>query len=73
MLGPLPRLYRVLLVVVSVIVFLTAGAYVGHLTVVPVPIEVGAVLGAFAGLAVAWALLHDFHHATHPARVGRRR
>jgi hypothetical protein len=31
------------------------------------------VLGAVAGLAVAWALLHDFRHATHPARVSRRR
>jgi hypothetical protein len=72
-LGPLPRLYRVLLIIVSVVVFLVAGAWVGHLSAVPVPIAAGALLGAVAGLAVAWALLHDFHHAAHPARVPRRR
>lgn len=60
MFGPLPRLYRLLTTVVAVVVFLGAGAWLGHLTVVPVPLPLGALLGALAGVAVAWALVHDF-------------
>ena len=33
----------------------------GHLTVVPVPIPVGALLGALAGVLVAWMLVHAPH------------
>ena len=58
MFGPLPRLYRLLLIVVSVVVFLGVGVWVGHLTVVPIPLPVGALLGALAGVLVAWALVH---------------
>jgi hypothetical protein len=70
MFGPLPRLYRLLLIVVSVVVFLGVGVWVGHLTVVPVPLPVGALLGALAGVLVAWGLVHAPHP---PQRQAARR
>lgn len=73
MFGPLPRLYRLLMIGASVAGFLAAGAWVGHLPVAPVPPAVGAVLGALAGVAVAWALVHDFHADAQPARADRHR
>ncbi len=61
MFGPLPRLHLITLATASVAVFLGVGLWVGHLTVMPFTLPVGAVLGAFAGIAVAWLLVHDFH------------
>ena len=70
MFGPLPRLYRLLMIAVALVVFLGVGAWVGHLTVVPVPLPVGALLGALAGVLVAWALIHAPHP---PQRQSARR
>ena len=65
--GPLPQLYRVLIGSVAVVCFLGAGVWLSHLTFVPLPLPLGATLGALAGVAVAWALLHDDHRR--PGRV----
>ena len=73
MFGPLPRLHLFTLVTVSVAVFLGVGMWVGHLTAVPFTLPVGAALGALAGIAVAWVLVHDSHRrAAQPARTVRR-
>lgn len=69
MFGPLPRLYRLLIVVVAVVAFLGAGALVAQLSAVPVPLPLGALLGALAGVAVSWALVHDFHGRPRPQSV----
>jgi hypothetical protein len=71
--GPLPRLHLITLATASVAVFLGVGLWVGHLTVVPFTLPVGAALGAVAGIAVAWLLVHDSHQrSAQPARAVRR-
>jgi hypothetical protein len=71
--GPLPRLHLITLATVSVAVFLGVGLWVGHLTAVPLTLPIGAALGALAGIAVAWVLVHDFHRrSAQPARAVRR-
>ena len=73
MFGPLPRLHLITLATVSVAVFLGVGLWLGQLTVTPFTLPVGAALGALAGIAVAWILVHDFHRrSAQPARAVRR-
>jgi hypothetical protein len=61
MFGPLPRLYRLLTAAASVVVFLGVGVWVGHKTVLPLPLPVGALLGVLTGVLVAWMLVHAPH------------
>jgi len=68
LIGPLPQLYSVLAAVVALVAFLGAGAWLGHLTVVRVPLPVGAVLGGLAGVTVAWAVVHDSQRRRLPVR-----
>ncbi len=72
MLGRLPRLHLGALFFVSVALFLGAGIWLGSLGGVPFTWSTGAVLGTLAGIAAAWALVHDFHAQARPARVVRR-
>ena len=72
MLGRLPRLHRLTLFFVSVVLFLGAGLWLGSLGGVPVTWSGGAVLGTLAGITAAWALVHDFHHQAQTAGVVRR-
>ena len=79
MLGPLPRLYRSLTVVAILILGVAAGAWVAHMTALPVAASVGAWLGAGAAALLAYAVVHDFHPDLHrdlhprTVRAGRRR
>jgi hypothetical protein len=72
MFGPLPPLYRWRTVVVAVLVFIAAGAWLAHATPVPLVVTLGALLGGLAGVLVAFALLHDFSHRPRTVRVRRR-
>lgn len=60
MLGPLPRLYRFVLAVIAVVVFLGAGAWIAQFTALPMLASVGAGVGAAIGLVAAYLLVHDF-------------
>lgn len=74
MIGPLPQLYR-LLVITSVILLFT-GAGVWLALVLEVPLPFGGVLGGTAaGVLIAFALVHDFSHRaeSRPLRLHRRR
>jgi hypothetical protein len=69
-LGPLPKLYRLVLATVSVVVFVAAGLWLGE-EADPLTPPLGAVLGVMAGVLVAWAMVHDFHDRARPLRVRR--
>lgn len=71
MLGPLPPLYRVVVSVVVIGLFVALGAWSAFM----LPIEVVAGLGVAAGAAVGglaiYVLMHDFQ--SQPARSRHRR
>lgn len=71
MIGPLPRLHRLLVVAVALIVAIASGAWVAHFSPLPVAAAAGAMWGFFAGLVLAYVLVHDFHHQPHAVRVRR--
>jgi hypothetical protein len=73
MFGPLPTLHRLLLVVGAVVVCVGIGLWFGAMPEVPLNLRVGLLAGAAAGVAAAFALVHDFHHrGARPARARRR-
>lgn len=74
MFGPLPRLYRMLLVVAALAVFVGIGAWLGAQPAVPVRMAGGIAIGAALGLAATFLVLHDFHHRSgyQPVRARRR-
>ena len=72
MLGPLPLLHKYALVLSAVLVCLGIGFWVGTVPEVALNLRVGLLAGAGAGLAAAFALVHDFHHRQRPARLRRR-
>ena len=70
--GPLPRLHRILVVTTSLLVGLLSGVWLVHVTGVPTLIAAGVGWGLLAGLLLTFVLLHDFHHRPQPVRVRRR-
>lgn len=60
MFGPLPRIHRVVLVVVSLAFFTLAGAWVFDRSATLVTTW-GPWVGLVAGTVVAYLLVHDFH------------
>ena len=68
--APLPRLYRMIVVAVLLAIGIGAGAVLAQFWDLPAG---GVLVGCLAGLAVAYLVVHDFHHAPRPARVPRRR
>ena len=68
MLAPLPRLYRWLVLVVLLVGSLAAGVLLAQTRDFPLG---GLLIGTLAGLALAFAALHDFHRRPHEQRVRR--
>lgn len=60
MLGPLPRLYRAVVAVSALVVFVAAGAWVAVTLPVRFLAGTGAGVGAGIGVVVALLLIHDF-------------
>ena len=58
MLGPLPRLHRLLTAAVVLLSAVLAGTYAGFEPQVPVTVRAGVVVGALGGLLLTWLLLH---------------
>lgn len=72
-LGPLPPLYRMLMITTVLVVGIAAGAWIVHFAAPAVAATAGAGFGAIAGLLVGVVLVHDFsHHQHRPVRVLRR-
>ena len=61
--GPLPRLHRTLVVTAALIVAIASGAWIAHFLPIQVAAAAGALWGAFAGLVLAYILVHDFHRS----------
>ncbi|HEX6518172.1 MAG TPA: hypothetical protein VF049_21615 [Nocardioidaceae bacterium] len=75
MLGPLPKAYRLVVTVSTLVAFMGLGALAGfRLPLAPVP-GTGAGIGAAVGVVAALLLLRDFHTRPGPqqARVRNQR
>jgi hypothetical protein len=60
MLGPLPKIYRVIVSVCALAACVGLGAWIGTFLTVPVLAGTGAAVGAAIGLVAVALLLHDF-------------
>jgi hypothetical protein len=77
MFGPLPALHRFVLVLAALVVCVGIGLWLGAMPETALNLRVGLLAGAAAGIAAAFALVHDFRQGVHqgqirPARVRRR-
>ena len=72
MLGPLPRLHRLLLIPAVLVIGIASGAWIALFTPLPVAATAGAAVGAVAGLLLGYLLVHDFSHPARTLRVHRR-
>ena len=69
--GPLPQLYRILVIVTALVVGVLSGVWLAQLVAGPAAIAAGIGWGLLAGLVLNYVLLHDFEHRARPARVRR--
>lgn len=72
MFGPLPMLHRLVVAALTVVIGVACGAWLAHVTSLPIAVGSGAVLGCLAGALVAFGLVHDFNRPR-PSPVPRRR
>jgi hypothetical protein len=72
MLGPLPRLYRIIVSVIALAVFVAGGAWAAFALPYPLLTGVGASVGLAVGALCAFFLLHQSHRV-HAARSGHLR
>ena len=68
MLGPLPRMYRLIVSVVAIAVFAAGGAWAAYALPYPFLVSVGAGAGLALGGLCTFLLLHEFHSAQ-PGRL----
>lgn len=73
MLGPLPTLHRFLLVLAALVVCVGIGLWFGAMPEVPLNLRVGLIVGAAAGVAASFVLVHDFHRRQDRTARARRR
>ncbi len=70
MLGPLPKLYRVLVSISAVALFVALGTWLAFTLPIEVVALTGAGIGAGLGLIIALLLLHDSHtNQVRPQRI----
>jgi len=70
--GPLPPLYRMLVVATTFAVGIVSGIWIAQFASAPAAAVAGAAWGGLAGMLLGVVLLHDFHHRPRPVRVRRR-
>jgi hypothetical protein len=71
MFGPLPLLHKIVLVSITLLGGVIAGAWVAHMTPVPLAVSMGALAGGVLGLVASYAVIHQPQPRT--VRVPRRR
>jgi hypothetical protein len=71
MFGPLPLLHKVVVVIITLLAGVIAGAWVAHVTPLPLAVSVGALGGGLLGLVAAYAVVHQ--PQPRPIRIHRRR
>lgn len=72
-LGPLPRMYRIIVVAAAVLLFVGAGALAAYTLPYPILVSAGASVGLAVGAIAAYLLVHPHESAAQPARPRRRR
>ncbi|MGH3333822.1 MAG: hypothetical protein ACRDPJ_21215 [Nocardioidaceae bacterium] len=73
MLGPLPQLYRVIVTVTALVIFIAGGAWAAFMLPYPILVSAGASVGLTMGVLCAYLLLHEPHRATQSSRARRTR
>ena len=71
MLGPLPKLYRVLVTLTALVLFVGAGSWSAFKLSYPVPGTMGLGLGLAVGAVISYLLLHTPSATLQPHRVRR--
>ena len=71
MFGPLPQLYRILVVLTALVVGVLSGVWLAQLIEGPSLVAAGIGWGLLAGLLLNYVLLHDFHQRPRTVRVRR--
>jgi hypothetical protein len=71
MFGPLPLLHKVVLAAITLLGGVIAGAWVAHMTPLPIAVSVGALAGGLLGLVTSYAVIHQPQPRT--IRIHRRR
>ena len=74
MFGPLPRMYRILVIAGALLLSVAGGAWLAQHLAITLPFR-GLLVGAALGLLIAFLLIHDFSagRQARPLRVSRRR
>ncbi|HET8960061.1 hypothetical protein [Nocardioides sp.] len=74
MFGPLPRMYRILVIAGALLLSVAGGAWLAHHLPIPLPFR-GLLVGAALGWLLAYLLIHDFSagRQARPLRASRRR
>lgn len=70
MLGPLPRIYRLAVLLSTLLVCTGAAAWLSRSLDFPYG---GLLVGSLSGALLAFVAIHDFHRGPDPARIPRRR
>ena len=72
MFGPLPRLHRLLVLLVGLGVGVLSGVWLVHVTGMPVLLGAGLGWGVLAGMLLDFLLVLDFHHRPKAVNTPRR-
>jgi len=69
----LPQVYRIIVSVVAIAVFVAGGAWAAFMLPYPILLSVGASSGFAIGGVCVFLLLHEFHHVSTPQTSRARR
>jgi len=72
-LGPLPKLYQIVVSVVALLLFVAGGAWAAFMLPYPFLVSAGASVGLALGALMAYLLLHESHHAPRQVPLHRDR
>lgn len=73
MLGPLPKLYRVTVSTVVLLVFVAGGTWAAFMIPHPILLSAGASVGLGVGAVAAYLLIHQSRTAAQPQHARHRR
>ncbi len=71
MFGPLPLLHKIVLVAITLLGSVIAGAWVAHMTPLPLAVSMGALVGCLLGLVASYAVIRQPQPS--PVRIERDR
>jgi hypothetical protein len=72
-LGPLPRIYRIVVTVTALLLFVGAGGWAAYTVPYPILVSAGAGVGLAVGGVVSYLLLHTHDSTGGPRRARRHR